>query len=501
MINDKQYRRLKQLLSKGKNLNEAALKSRMDEKTARKYREQGTFPSELKMEHTWRTRKDPFSDVWEGIEKRLGLEPRLQALTIFQDLQDRYPGKFQDGQLRTLQRKIKKWRAMDGPPKEVMFPQEHYHGRLCQSDFTHMTDLNITIQHQPFPHLVYHFVFTKSNWETGTICFSETFESLSEGLQCALWRAGGVAEYHQTDCLSAAVNKLDNPEEFTRRYTALMQHYGMNPKRINPGNANENGDVEQSHYRFKQAVDQQLMLRGSRDFSTRKEYERFIMDLFDRRNKGRNKTFTIEQQALKPLPPAKLDSYKSLTCRVSRLATISVDKNIYSIDSRLIGERVKVKVYVEQLEVRYAGAIVATLPRLKGSKNHEINYRHVIDSLIRKPGAFENYKYKSDMFPTTRFKIIYDELLQRKKARCAAKEYLAILNLAAKESESLVDEVIRVLLQEKTDLIDSQAVNDQYVRLKEAVQSEKPDVSIEPVALDQYDALLHSREAACSMMN
>ena len=305
MIKDKQYRRLKQMLSKGKKLNECALKSGMDESTARKYRDLGKYPSEIKKDHTWRTRIDPFEDVWADITERLHLEPGLEALTLFQDLQEQYPGKFQDGQLRTLQRKVKTWRATEGPPQEVMFPQEHHFGRLCQSDFTHMNSLGVTINKQPFPHLVYHFVFTKSNWETGSICFSESFESLSEGLQTALWQAGGVAEYHQTDCLTAAVNKLDNPEAFTGRYNALMQHYGIKPKRINPGKANENGDVEQSHYRFKKAVDQELMLRGSRDFSSRDEYDQFLIKLFDKRNKGRAKAFKIEQQALNSLPQKK----------------------------------------------------------------------------------------------------------------------------------------------------------------------------------------------------
>ena len=489
------------MLSKGKKLNECALKSGMDESTARKYRDLGKYPSEIKKDHTWRTRIDPFEDVWADITERLHLEPGLEALTLFQDLQEQYPGKFQDGQLRTLQRKVKTWRATEGPPQEVMFPQEHHFGRLCQSDFTHMNSLGVTINKQPFPHLVYHFVFTKSNWETGSICFSESFESLSEGLQTALWQAGGVAEYHQTDCLTAAVNKLDNPEAFTGRYNALMQHYGIKPKRINPGKANENGDVEQSHYRFKKAVDQELMLRGSRDFSSRDEYDQFLIKLFDKRNKGRAKAFEIEQQALNPLPQKKLDSFKNLECRVSRASTILVNHNIYSVNSRLINEQVKVKVYADYLDVRYAKKCVEIIPRLKGSGKHRVQYRHVIDSLIRKPGAFENYKYKNDMFPTTRFRIVYDGLLKRKTQRNAAKEYLAILYLAAKEDESLVDDVIRNCLQEKIEIIDSQIVNARYKTLKEGTKPEKVDIHIKDVNLDLYDLLLPEREALCTMMN
>ena len=159
-----------------------------------------------------------------------------------------------------------------GPPKEVFFPQEYEPGILCQSDFTRMGKLGITIQRQPFNHLLYHFVLPYSNWEAGTICFSESFEALSHGLQSALWQLGGVPQIHRTDRLSTAVNKTNNPEEFTHRYTALLQHYKLKGEKIQAGQAHENGDIEQSHFRFKRALDQSLMLRGSRDFNSRKDY-------------------------------------------------------------------------------------------------------------------------------------------------------------------------------------------------------------------------------------
>ena len=156
-----------EMLGKGKSLTVAAAKADMDEKTARKYRSLGKLPSEIKVEHTWRTREDPFNGVWEEIEEKLDINPGLEAKTLFEDLQRRYSGQFADGQLRTLQRRVKIWRALKGPPKEVFFPQEHHPGELCQSDFTHMDYLGVTIQSQPFNHLIYHFVLTYSNWETG----------------------------------------------------------------------------------------------------------------------------------------------------------------------------------------------------------------------------------------------------------------------------------------------------------------------------------------------
>ena len=501
MVTDHQVRRLKKMLSEGKKLSTSAMKSEMDEKTARKYRDLGRMPSELKHDHTWRTRADPFEDAWEEVRELLSTEPGLEALTIFRYLQRRCPGKYQDGQLRTLQRGIKRWRATEGPPKEVMFPQEHHHGRLSQSDFTHMGNLGITITKQPFDHLLYHFTLTKSNWETGSVCFSECFESLSDGLQHALWELGGVPEYHQTDCLSTAVNQDGNPEEFTKRYTALMEHYRLKPKRINPGEAHENGDVEQSHFRFSNAVDQELMLRGSRDFSSRDEYERFLRKIFKQRNSGRRKQIEIEKKTLKPLPEKKIDSFKEVEKSVSRNSTILIDHNIYSVASRLIGEKVKVRVFAEYLEVRYAQRIVEAIPRLRGEGKHKIQYRHIIDSLLRKPGAFENYKYKQDMFPTTRFRMVYDGLLKTRTAQNAAKEYLRILNLAAKDSESLVDEAIRILLHTGCQIIDSTTVKEVFEGLKSDNRPRKLQIHIPKANPSIYDQLFTNKEAPWIRLN
>jgi transposase len=496
MINDQQVRRLKKMLSKGKKLYESALKSGMDEKTARKYRDTGKLPSEIKHEHTWRTRKDPFKNVWEEVRQLLKNEPGLEALTIFRDLQNKYPGKFPDGQLRTLQRQIKKWRATEGPPKEVMFPQIHHPGRLSQSDFTHMTELGITINKQPFEHLVYHFTLTYSNWETGSVCFSESFESLSSGFQEAIWELGGVPEYHQTDCLSTAVNKQGNPLEFTKRYMELMNHYDIKPKRINPGQANENGDIEQSHYRFKTAVGQQLMLRGSRDFVSREEYEGFLRKIFRQRNLARGKKIKLEKRLLKSLPQNKIDAFNRMDVRVSGASTILINHNIYSVNSRLLKEKVRVKVFSEHIEVWYAQRMVHKMPRLRGEGKHDIKYRHIIDSLIRKPGAFENYKYKEDMFPTTRFRIVYDVLLKNKTPRKAAKEYLAILNLAAKGSEELVNEAIHILLQENDErIIDFEAVKGVYRTLKNENRPRRIDIQVREVNLKMYDRLFTNKEA------
>lgn len=474
--------------SKSGKLNVAAAQAGMDPKTARKYLRNGVLPSEPRPDRHWRTREDLFAEDWPEIEQLLTDECTLQAKTVFAWLQRRYPGKYQDGQLRTLQRRMRYWRATSGPAKEVIFPQTHAPGRLCASDFTCMNELRVTIHGQEFPHKVFHFVLTYSNWETTTICFSESFESLSEGFQNALWELGGVPTSHRTDSLSSAVHKeLGGKRSFTSRYEALMEHYRLAPEMIQVRKPHENGDAEKSHDLFKIAVDQELMLRGSRDFANREEYATFLGMLVARRNAGRRKRFAEEQAALVPLPARRLASSTVMRVRVRTSSTITVLRNVYSLPSRLIGHTVVVRLGAECLSVFYDGKRVEEdIPRMRGEGGHRINYRHVIDSLVRKPGAFAAYQWQDDLFPTSRFRIAYD-LLQTSHGVRAAKEYLKILELAAKENETAVDEALRTLLDAE-QAIDFQNV-ETLVRITRMPQKPR-DVHVAPVDLSRYDRLL-----------
>lgn len=491
MVTDQQVRRLFKLLHTEKHFGIAAAKAGMDEKTARKYHRLGKLPSQVKKTHAWRTRKDPFETVWPELEAKLALNPGVEAKTLFEDLQRRFPGQFADGQLRTLQRRIKIWRATEGPPKEVFFPQEHQPGRLSQSDFTHMGKLGITIGGKPFDHLMYHFVLTYSNWETGTICFSESFESLSQGMQEALWELGGVPHMHRTDCLATAVQKAGHPDEFTSRYQDLLKHYRLCGHKTNPNSPHENGDVEQRHHRFKRAVEQALLLRGHRDFADHTAYERFLRNLFKQLNAGRRQRFLQEQAVLGRLPERRLDACKKISLRVGPSSTIRVNHNVYSIYSRLVGERIEVRLYVDKLEIWYGQKRVDTLPRLRGKGKCAINYRHIIDSLVRKPGAFENYRYREELFPTIRFRIAYDQLKTRHSQTVAVRQYLKILYLAARENEAAVDNALRQLIDSSLEITD-----DKVQTLVKAELDVPPvtDVRIAAVDLDSYDELL--REVA-----
>lgn len=486
MVTDTQVRLLMKGIQREKSLTVAAAKAGMSEKTARRYRDLGKLPGEVRPRHDWRTRQDPFERVWAEVRGHLELEPRLEARTLFDALQRQYPGEFADGQLRTLQRRVKTWRALEGPAREVYFPQVHEPGRRCESDFTHMTRLGVTLAGRPFEHLVYHFVLPYSNWETGTICYSESFESLSDGLQNALWELGGVPAEHQTDRLTAAVHKTEHPEEFTQRYEALLRHYGLTGRKIQAGQANENGDVEQSHHRFKRAVDQALLLRGSRDFESRAAYVAFLNQLLVRRNAGRRARFAEEQAVLRSLPSQRLDAGKRLVVRVGPSSTIRVQHNVYSVHSRLMGEQVEVRLGAETLEVWYGQRRIEAMPRLRGEKKHHIEYRHIIDWLVKKPGAFENYRYRDDLYPTSRFRVAADAL-KRDLGPRGSREYLGILQLAAHEGEIGVDGALRHLIN-RGEAISVAAV-------AAIVHSGDPlpqptAVTIPDVNLSSYDALL-----------
>jgi len=501
MVTDHQVRILMTSIIKGNSFGLSAAKAGMDVKTASKYRDLNKLPSEIKRPvRMYMTRQSPFDGLWYFIYGLLDVNPGLHGRTILKHLILEYNGKeiedssgdtvvFDIGwnQLRTLQRGIKNWKATEGPCKEVYFSQIYHPGERSQSDFTHMDALEVTIGGLPFNHMIYHFVLPFSNWQACSICFSESFESLSDGLQDALQKLGGIPKSHQTDQLSAAVHHLDNPEEFTDRYTGLLNHYGLEGRKIQVGKPNENGDVEQSNHRFKVAVDQSLMLRGSRDFNSREDYALFIDQVITELNSGCTSRLREELKLLRRLPETKYDARKVFNVRVGQGSTISVNCNTYSVDSRLIGEKVRVIQYAEYLQVYYGQKLICELPRLIGRGKHDINYRHIIDSLVRKPGAFENYKYKTDLFPTSRFRIAYDLLLQQHSAIKAAKQYLKILYIAARENESEVDYVLGLLIDREISIT--------FSSVKELVVSNTKhcackNVDIDEIDLDSYDYLL-----------
>jgi transposase len=489
VVTDDEVRRLMKALKKGKSLAGAAARAEMDRKTARKYRNAGLLPSQMKKEHTWRTREDRLASFTTEIEEILRSNFAVEGKTIFEYLNRKYESALKTSDLRTIQRRIKLWRVVDGPSKEVMFPQVHRPGEQAQSDFTHMNALRITIGGQPFEHMLYHFVLEYSNWENARICFSESYEALSSGMQDSFWKLGAVTAKHRTDRLSAAVNNLSNLEEFTQRYQGLMTHYGVEPTRNNNGVAHENGDIESANGKFKKAVGQELIMRGSCDFAAQEQYEHFLNDLLRRRNSLRRDKLAEDLKAMRPLPANRMEDFTRINVPVSRFSTINVRHNIYSVDSRMIGETANLKVLADRLEVWYGGKCLETLPRLSGEGKHLISYRHIIDSLVRKPGAFSSYKYREALFPTTTFRLAYDDL-RGAHAATADRQYLRILYLAAKESQDKVQQALDALIR-KGERITSLAV-------EQALENELPPppyhTQVDPVDLAGYDNLIGNQE-------
>ena len=326
MVKDRQALQLFKYFELGMSLREAALRTGLDEKTARKYLREWKLPGQLKRDHTWQTRENPFAPVWKEIIDKLKESPGLQAKTILEWLGEQHPAMFHPGQLRTLQRHIKAWRALEGPGKEVYFPQVHGPGKLAACDFTHMDSLEVTILGELYRHLYFHLVLTYSNWETGNACHSESWESFSDGLQRALWKLGGVPAELRTDSLSAAIHRDGNRKTFTASYQALLSYYGMRASAIQPRKANQNGDVEQGHNRFKMAVEQALLLRGRRDFESKRHYFDFIEAIFAKLNAPRMVRWEEERAVLRPLPAAKLEICKRIEARVGKSSSIRIQK-------------------------------------------------------------------------------------------------------------------------------------------------------------------------------
>lgn len=448
MVSDGQVKELWRLLAQGKSLATSSRMTGMSEKTARKYQSDQPLPSERKQPRNYRTRTDRFIEVWPEIEQQLEQEPRLKAYALFGWLQASRPGEFPDSTRRTFERRVAQWQALHGPPKPVFFSQVHQPGQLAASDFTVCNELDVTIAGQKFEHSFYHCVLTYSNVESVSLCFSESFEALSEGIQKAFWEFGGVPQQHRTDSLSAAVKNHSSRKLHTTRYTALMDHYACQPQRTNARCANENGDVESANGHFKDRLDQALLLRGSREFDSRREYVTFVEQRVVTANSHRQERLAEEQSVLQRLPDQRLDTADILLdIRVSKGSTIRVRTNVYSVPSRLIGLRVDVRIEAEQIDVTYQGHPIQTVPRLVGKQCVSINFRHVIDSLVRKPGAFASYRYQQEMFPTSQFRIAYDMLDQAHSRKVADKAYVKILELAARESLAGVDHALRLLIK------------------------------------------------------
>lgn len=478
-------------IGNGKRMGTAAVRAGMSRNTAAKYVGSGKLPSELKEPRSWRTREDPFEKDWPQVVKRLEEAPELEAKALFEDLLEQYPDRYDPGQVRTFQRRVKNWRALSGPDKEIFFPQQHRPGEAMQTDFTWTNELKITIQGEAFPHLLCHPVLPYSNWEWATVCHSESIAALKRGIQEAVFRLGRVPRFHQTDNSSAATHHLGNGQRsFNKDYEDFIAHLGMLPRTIALGCKNQNGDNEALNGALKRRLEQHLLLRGSRDFDSAQSYEAWLWQVVEKANRFRHARLEEELAVMNNLLVRRVAEFKEVEVKVSTWSTISVARNVYSVPSRLIGEKVRVRVYEERIELYYAGKFYLKFARRLGKGGHVIDYRHVIWSLVRKPGAFRLYKYREDMFPSLIFRRAYDRLCERHRGERADLEYLKILHLAASTMESLVAQALSQSLAEG-NLKDAEQIKERIISFEQRRARSMPAPKVE---LASYDELLQGAE-------
>jgi hypothetical protein len=488
-----QVRKLMEEKSRHGKVGRASMVAGMDRKTGRKYWWTETMLPDAELKRDWRTREDPFAADWPLMEAKLKDAPTLEGKALFEWLMVQQPGKYVPGQLRTFQRHVEKWRSMSGPEQEIFFAQEHRAGEAMQTDFTWGTELGVTICGEAYPHMLCHPVLPYSNWEWATVCRSESILAIKRGMQAALFQLGRRPAFHQTDNSTAATHEIGisvDGREFNADYVEIVRHFGMKPRTIAVGKGNQNGDVEALNGALKRCLEQHLLLRGSRDFESVEMYEAWVQGVLASNNARRSVKVSEELNAMTPLAVSRLPEYTTEDVRVSRESTIRVKHNTYSVPSRLIETKVKVRIYEDRLEVWYGGAQQLKVERLLGRFGCRIDYRHVIWSLVKKPGAFLRFRYREELFPSLEFRRAYDALNEALGAGYKADvNYLRILHRAASVSETDVETAL-VLLRETGEkpLAD---------RVKELVQPREPVVpQMTPYAPDlaEYDALLIAAE-------
>jgi transposase len=462
----------------------------MDRKTARKYLKDPESLSQPRPARDWRTRVDPLAAIWREAEPRLRAAPELEAKALFEHLLMIRPEQMQATQLRTFQRRVRQWKLEHGPAPEVIFPQTHRPGEVMQVDWTHAKELEISIAGHPLDHLLCQAVLPYSNWQWATRCQSESLLSLRAGLQAALFRLGKVPQLLQIDNSSAATHQISGTgkREFNPEFLSLVAHYGLTPRTIHVDCPNENGDVEAHNGHLKRRLEQHLLLRGYRDFVSEAAYDQFVAEVLTKAN-GPSTTKVAEELAvMRELPPTRLCEYDEVDCRVCSHSTIRVKRVAYSVPARFIGRRLRARVYEQHLEVYHGPERIAHISRPTG-RQAVIDYRHVIEALLRKPGAFARYHYREELFPSRTYRRAYDRLVADHGAGPGELEYLRLLKLTAELGGSAMEGLLGELLGPGTPPW-------RTATLRGRLCPPTRVALVEPaVDLSVYDALLH--QEAC----
>lgn len=448
MVNENQVRKLSKEYRNLGNIVMSAMKSGMHRHTASKYLKSGQLPEEMKKKREGRTRIDPFESETAEITSWLKRDSRLEAKSLLYELQEKYPGKYKDSQLRTLQRKVKAIRGDLYREREIMFDQKHEPGQKMQLDWTWCNELSITIQGREFKHKLCHCVLTYSGWEWATICLSESYLSLASGFQEAVFKLGKVPKILQTDNSSAATHRIEKDKvtrDFNDKYLSFTEHHGITPQTSNIAKPNENGSVESLNGHLKRRMNQKLILRGSRDFSSLLHYQNFLEGVLNTANAPRLLKLEEELFLMEEVAPIRLPEYHEERCKVSKGSLVNILKTIYSVPSMYIGTELSFKVFEQFIEVYKGRGKLFSMPR-EVNRKAQVNYKHIIHSLRRKPGSFSGYKYRECLFPAFVFRCAYDRLHTLYGNRLADREYLEILYLASTQDESKVSGCLQDVL-------------------------------------------------------
>lgn len=469
----------------------SAMKSGMSRNTARKYLRQNDVTEQQRVPHTWRTREDPLEAIWPQAEEMLRQAPELEAKALFEHLTAGRQDEIKPGLLRTFQRRVKAWRLKEGPEKEVFFTQEVKPGETLAVDWTDMKPLGITIQGKALDHKLFHAVLPYSNWEWAVRAQSESVLSLRSGLKAALGRLGRVPRKLLTDHSSTATHQLcrdGTRRGFNDEYLSICAHYGLDPRVINVARPQENGNCESAHGHLKRRIKQHLLLRGSRDFASEEEYDLFLIGVLEAANRLRAARVTEELAAMRETLVAALPDYREAMVTVGNNSTVRLRKQVYSVPSRLIGRKLVARIYENRIVLLDRAAEVAQLPLGKSDRGAVIDFRHLIGHLLRKPGAFANFRWREELFPAPVYRAAYDHL-ERSTPAEADRRYLEILKLAADEGQAAVENALEHLLGAPHPVVnaaEARAVLDTW-RDMQREWRQRPPLEADLAA---YDALL-----------
>jgi len=455
-------------------------------------------PPSLREHSRSRRRQDPLADIFDSeIVPLLKAAPGLRPVAVFEEMMRRHPD-LEKGIRRTLERRIRAWRAIHGAEREVIFRQTHEPGHLGLSDFTEMGDFGVRIAGVALDHRLYHFRLIWSGFEHAHVILGgESYVALAEGLQNALWAVGGAPREHRSDSLSAAFRNLDAraQQDLTHRYDGLCAHYGMTPSRNNRGIAHENGSIESAHGHLKAAIRDALLLRGSADFDDLADYRRFIDEVVGRRNRRHGPRIDIERAALRALPDRRTSDFEEVIVTVTSSSAFTLRKVFYTVPSRLIGHRLRVRLYDDRLDLFVGGTHLMTLPRGRPAANgvhgHVVDYRHVIHSLRRKPMALLKLVYRDQLFPRDAYRRTFERLLESNAQNTACRVMVELLAMAHERAcEAELAEVLAVDL-EQDRLPDLDVLRQRFAPQPGTL----PQIVVELVPLSAYDALLRGEAA------